>query len=135
MADLINAHFAQLLQHAVALTAKNPDGHLTTDDFTGHQTVDVYWKRTFSLRDLERNPDLGVIRVGPTSTSIFQRITGLHPETREPIREGDLSKGIIMKMRNKRVDSTFPADFGVNVNGVHGRVGDIDTGNPVASTV
>jgi len=97
-------HLARLLQHAVAITAKNPDGHLTTDDFTGHQKMRLFFSRTASLYDFDRNPDLTKIRVDPGAEHVFQRITGLHPETREPIREGDLSKGIIMSMRLVRVD-------------------------------
>ena len=115
-------HFNLLVKQMAAVTAKNPDAHLTTDDFTGHQKVKLYWSRTCSLYDFERNPSLKKWRVDQGQEHVFQRITGLHPETGEPIREGDLTKGVIMNMRLVRVTNTFPADFGVSVSDVHGMV-------------
>jgi hypothetical protein len=117
-------HLNALLKQMAAITARNPEGHLTTDDFTGHQKVKLYFSRTCSLYDFERTPSLKKFRVDQGSEFVFQRITGLHPETREPVREGDLTKGVIMNMRLVRVDSTFPVDIGVNATDVHGIVAD-----------
>lgn len=124
MAEFTAAHLAELLKHAVAITARNPDGHLTTDDFTGHQKMKLFFSRTASLYDFQRDPDLSIYRQDPGAEHVFQRITGLHPDTREPIREGDLSKGIIMNMRLVRLDNNFPVDIGFNVSGVHGTTAD-----------
>lgn len=124
MAEFSAEQFAALLKHAVAITARNPDGHLTTEDFTAHQRIKLFFNRTCSLNEMQRTPDLQRWRVDPGAEHIFQRIAGLHPETREPKREGDLSKGMILNMRLVRVDSNFPVDLGVNITDVHGIVGD-----------
>jgi hypothetical protein len=124
-------HLAKLLQHAMTITAATPDGHLTTDDFTGHQTVKVYFSRTASLYDFSRDPQLSIIRMEPGAEQVFRRIEGLHPETREPIRGGDLTKGVILKMRRGRIDSNIPVDLGFNINGVHGSVADLKGEAPV----
>ncbi len=114
-------HIAAILAQAgPAITAQNPNAHLTTNDFDDHTARTLYVKLKGSLDQFQRGTVETTWRVDEGQEHVYMRIASLHPETRQPIYEGDLAKGIIMDMRLKNIRSTFPVAIGANSPGVVG---------------
>ncbi len=110
-------HIAAILAQAgPAITAQNPNAHLTTNDFDDHTARTLYVKLKGSLDQFQRGTVETTWRVDEGQEHVYMRIASLHPETRQPIYEGDLAKGIIMDMRLKNIRSTFPVAIGANKN-------------------
>jgi len=112
---------AMLLAQAVNVESGNPDAHLKTNDFDGHTNRRYFVTLRGSLRDLQRGDAEATWHADTGCEHIYQRIAGVHEETKETVFDGDVTKGVIMDMKLETLSSNFPVDIGAIITGVHGK--------------
>lgn len=93
----------------------NIPAHLKQNSITRHFVANF----SGSLSELADSPSLGSWR--PTDASIFQSRTRWGPNaTKSDERKGNLSQAILIGMKIKKAESTFPCDLGLTITGAKG---------------
>jgi hypothetical protein len=89
--------------------------HLSSGTITRHFSVDF----SGSLAEIADSPSLATW--SPTELSIFQSRTRFAPAcTKSEFRQGNLSSAILIGMKIKKVESTFPTKIGLTISGCKG---------------
>ena len=112
-----------LLARAVTVDAEVQEGqHLRTVDFDKPTSRMYMMTLKGSLRDLQRGTASCTWSAARGCEHIYQRIAGVDSVTKQPIFEGDPTKGVITDMKLRTLSSNFPVDIGGVISGVHGKV-------------
>jgi len=106
-----------IASNAETLTDNNfaVPGHLSTNTITRHFAVDF----SGSLSEMADTPSLA--SWSPTELSIFQSRTRFAPNcAKSEFRQGNLNQAILIGMKVKKIESTFPCPIGVTISGCKG---------------
>lgn len=89
--------------------------HLKDNTITRHFSANF----SGSLSELADTPSLATWT--PTENSIFQSTTRYKPNApKSDVRQGNLRQAILIGMKLKKVDSTFPCELGLTITGAKG---------------
>jgi len=90
-------------------------GHLSSGTITRHFAVEF----AGSLAEMADSPSLATW--SPTELSIFQSRTRYAPGcSKSEFRQGNLSSAILIGMKIKKIESTFPTPIGLTISGCKG---------------